>query len=166
MNKVIKNSLILFIESLILSLILLFIIQQIDTDLLVSLFYPIELPLPDILRLTGLIISSLGLILIAWANYILLHINKIGLKDREPFHVPSSLALTGPYKFSRNPIYFGAIVMVFGLFILSASITILILNCFCFLLFRFSFVKWEEEKLEEKFGQNYLDFKKRVRRWI
>ncbi|MHA1990878.1 MAG: methyltransferase family protein [Candidatus Hodarchaeales archaeon] len=164
-NQLLKPIIIL-IEATILSTILSIVIIAIDLELLLKIFYPIEIPIPAPYNYFGAIFIIIGFILLVWANYILLYVNKIGLKDREPFHVPSSLALTGPYKFTRNPIYLGAILMAFGVFILVQSITVLIITVLLFFLFRFSFIKWEEKKLEEEFGQDYLNFKQKVRRWI
>ncbi|MHA2365335.1 MAG: methyltransferase family protein [Candidatus Hodarchaeales archaeon] len=160
-----KDIIILLVESTILSILLVMVSRIIDQDFLLKIFFPLEIPISAPYYYFGAILLVIGFIIIVWANYILLAVNKIGLRDREPFHIPSSLALTGPYKFSRNPIYFGVIVSVFGGFILIRSFTILIVDVLLYFLFRW-FIKWEEKSLEKAFGQDYLEFKQRVRRWI
>ena len=147
-------------------MILTLVIKAIDKEILIIFFYPIEINLQIELQISGIVFILIGFLFIIWANYVLLNVNKISLKDREPFHVPSSLALTGPYKLSRNPIYFGVLLAIFGFFIIIESITVLILNILCFLIFRIGLIRWEEEHLENKFGQDYINYKKRVRRWI
>lgn len=164
-NQIVKPIIIL-IESTILATILVIAIREIDRELLLKILFPIEIPIPTPFNYFGMIFIVFGFTFVVWANYILLYVNRIGLEDREPFHIPSSLALTGPYKFSRNPIYFGVILMVFGVFVLIQSLTVLMIDIALFFLFRFSFIRWEEKKLEEEFGQDYLDFKQKVRRWI
>lgn len=137
-----------------------------DIDLLILIFtFPVNL-IPSPYNLLGLLLLPLGLIIIAWANYALLHIGKIGLKDREPMHRPSALVVVGPYKFTRNPIYFGVLLMLIGLGIVWSSLLIFLGVVLIFLIFRYIFIKREEIILEEAFSEKYLDFKKRVRRWI
>lgn len=114
-------------------------------------------------NLFGLLIIVLGFALIIWANYTLLR--KISLEEREPFHTPSALVLNGPFQFSRNPVYLSVIMMAFGLATLLGSLILFILPPILFSVFRF-FIRWEEKKLEETFGEDYLEFKRRVRRWM
>ncbi|MHA2252849.1 MAG: methyltransferase family protein [Candidatus Kariarchaeaceae archaeon] len=128
--------------------------------------YPEKINIPYPFNLLGLIICFLGLILVAWANFTLLVVGKIGLKAREPYHIPSNLVFKGPYKYSRNPIYLAVVIMLFGLVIVTTSLLIAILTIGVFFLFRIKFIGWEEKNLEEAFGSEYLDYKKRVRRWI
>jgi protein-S-isoprenylcysteine O-methyltransferase Ste14 len=93
-------------------------------------------------------------------------IGRISLEAREPFHVPSTLVTTGPYHYSRNPIYLGVILLSLGFAVIIMSITVLICTVVLFLFFRRFFIRWEEEKLEEAFGEEYLAYKKQVRRWL
>jgi len=102
----------------------------------------------------------------SWANYALLWIGRIGFKDREPMQRPSSLVLVGPYRFTRNPIYFGCLLIMLGLVIVWSSIVTALLLIVVYVIFRFVFIRREEILLEEEFGEEYREFKKRVRRWI
>ena len=165
LKSIIKNSLIILIETTILAIIITIIIRSIDRNLIDLLVYPIELSIPNEIQFLGFVIIIIGFIFVIWANYTLLYVKRISLRDREPFHVPSSLALTGPYKFSRNPIYLGVLLLILGTCLLMESITVFIVAILCYIIFRF-FIKWEEEHLENKFGQQYIEFKKKVRRWI
>jgi len=105
-------------------------------------------------------------VLVIWANYTLLFVGKIGLNAREPFQTPSTLVVEGPYKFSRNPIYLAVTILLIGLAILVGSLSIFIVAIVLFIIFQKWFVGWEEKKLEEVFGEEYLEYKKRVRRWL
>jgi len=153
------------VMSTILSIILVFIITM-NFQVVIDFFFPVDPFIPFPYNLCGLLVSVLGFALSIWANYGLLYIGKIGLKAREPFHTPSTLVVEGPYRFSRNPIYLGAIMMILGLAILLSSLTLFIITIALFILFRVWFIRWEEKKLEEAFGQDYLEFKRRVRRWL
>ncbi|OLS23158.1 MAG: hypothetical protein HeimC2_27760 [Candidatus Heimdallarchaeota archaeon LC_2] len=128
--------------------------------------FPENINTPYPYNLLCFMIIFLGLILVAWANYTLLVIGKIGLKAREPFHIPSKLVFEGPYKHSRNPIYLAVVIMLVGLAIVTTSLLLTILTLVLFFLFHIKFIGWEEKNLEEVFGDEYLDYKKRVRRWI
>ncbi|MHA1543435.1 MAG: methyltransferase family protein, partial [Candidatus Hodarchaeales archaeon] len=115
-------------------------------------------------NLSGLLIGVLGFALIIWANYTLLQ--KITLDEREPFHTPSALVLNGPFQFSRNPVYLSVIMMTLGLAIFFGSLILFIFPPILFIVFHRFLIRWEEKKLEETFGEEYLDFKRNVRRWI
>lgn len=78
----------------------------------------------------------------------------------------NTLLTSGPYAFSRNPLYLGGNVFIFlGASLLLGSpsgigITLLHLPLIDL------FIRREERQLEEKFGQQWRDYKARVRRWI
>ncbi|RLC65926.1 MAG: hypothetical protein DRH97_07330 [Chloroflexi bacterium] len=127
-------------------------------------FPPNVIPYPY--NFVGIPLIPVGMLLIIWANYALLWIGRIGFKDREPMQRPSSLVLDGPYRFTRNPIYFGCLLIMLGLVIVWSSIVTALLLIVVYVIFRFVFIRREEIILEEEFGEEYREFKKRVRRWV
>ncbi|MHA1963239.1 MAG: methyltransferase family protein [Candidatus Thorarchaeota archaeon] len=141
-------------------------IFDIDGQILVDIFtFPADI-IPQPFNLVGLMLIPVGMFLIIWANYALLHIGKIGLRDREPMQRPSNLVLAGPYRFSRNPLYFGGLLALLGLVIVWSSVVTAFLTILAYIIVRYMFIRREEVILEEEFGDEYLDFKKRVRRWV
>lgn len=122
--------------------------------------------LPQPYNYIGILFIPVGMFLVIWANYALLWIGRIDFRDREPMQRPSSLVLVGSYKFTRNPIYFGVLLMMFGLVIVWSSIVTAFFLIVVYIIFRFIFIRKEEVILEEEFGEEYLDFTKRVRRWV
>ncbi|MHA2027163.1 MAG: methyltransferase family protein [Candidatus Thorarchaeota archaeon] len=141
-------------------------IFNIDGQILVDIFtFPVDI-IPQPYNLVGLLLIPIGMLLIIWANYALLHIGKIGLRNREPMQKPSNLVLAGPYRFSRNPLYLGALVSLLGLVIVWSSVVIAFLMILVYIIFRYLFIKREELILEEEFGDQYREFKKRVGRWV
>ena len=81
-------------------------------------------------------------------------------------HKTSSLVVTGIFKYSRNPMYLGLLMIVIStsIFYLNIfSITTPIL--FYFWINRFQ-IKREEIFLTEKFGKEYLLYMTKTRRWI
>ena len=161
----IKTFIIMLVESIILSIILVAIIKiPIVEEALFEIIFPENPLILFPYNLIGLLILVLGLALIIWANYTLLQ--KISLEEREPFHTPSALVLNGPFQFSRNPVYLSVIMMAFGLATLLGSLILFILPPIFFIIFHRFLIRWEEKKLEETFGEDYLEYKRHVRRWF
>ena len=80
--------------------------------------------------------------------------------------IPKKLITIGLFRFSRNPNYLGMVVALLGEAIfLGSLITFIIPILFVILINKFN-TNFEEEILEKKFGKRYLNYKKRVRRWI
>jgi protein-S-isoprenylcysteine O-methyltransferase Ste14 len=139
---------------------------NISEQVVVDFFtFPTDI-IPQPFNLVGLLLVPVGFLLIIWANYTLLHIGKIGLRAREPMQKPSNLVLAGPYRFSRNPLYFGVLLVLLGLVIVWSSVVTAILTILVYIIFRNVFIKKEEVILEVEFGEEYRNFKNRVRRWI
>jgi protein-S-isoprenylcysteine O-methyltransferase Ste14 len=78
----------------------------------------------------------------------------------------SELVTKGMYRFSRNPMYVGLFfwLLGWGLY-LGNFVAFLVLPAFVYVLTEMQ-IKPEEVLLEKKFGQAYLDYMKRVRRWL
>lgn len=71
---------------------------------------------------------------------------------------------TGPFSFSRNPIYLGLILIVLGGLLALRSYTVLLIP---FVISYFYKAVLKEEKILEKhFGKEYLEYKSKVRRFI
>ena len=83
-----------------------------------------------------------------------------------PFQESSYLVTEGLFNYSRNPIYLGMIITLIGLWIFLGSLTpVFIIPIFTWLI-QEMFIKEEERMLEEKFGEEYREYKATVRRWI
>jgi protein-S-isoprenylcysteine O-methyltransferase Ste14 len=83
-----------------------------------------------------------------------------------PFEEATALVTGGIFRFTRNPMYLGMFMMVFGAGFLMGSVGALIPLLIFMLIIRFNFVAGEEHFMEAAFGQQYLDYKSKVRRWI
>ena len=77
-----------------------------------------------------------------------------------------NLVVSGPYKFTRNPMLFGAflIYLAFALFI--NSITSVVIVCAIFVFMLTVVVKMEEKRLLKDFGDQYEEYRKRVSMFI
>lgn len=84
----------------------------------------------------------------------------------KPFEQSTTLITGGPYRFSRNPMYLGMVVTLFGVAVLLgtpaafAPIPVLIR------LLTQRFIRIEESMLMDMFGEDYAAYCRKVRRWI
>jgi protein-S-isoprenylcysteine O-methyltransferase Ste14 len=78
----------------------------------------------------------------------------------------TTLVTTGIYKISRNPAYLSLVLFYIGLSFLINSIWILILILPAIYSVQKFCIEREEKYLESKFGSQYLNYRKQVRRWL
>jgi len=79
---------------------------------------------------------------------------------------PNQLVLDGPFRISRNPIYLSGVATSFGLAILLGSLITFVFPPALWVTLSGLYIPAEEELLEKTFGERYLEYKRRVRRWI
>jgi protein-S-isoprenylcysteine O-methyltransferase Ste14 len=79
---------------------------------------------------------------------------------------PVKMVSSGLYKYSRNPMYMGVITTVTGQGIFFQYSILLWYSLFLFIVFTLVVIFIEEPHLEEKFGEEYTNYKKRTRRWL
>ena len=78
----------------------------------------------------------------------------------------TSLVTSGIYRFSRNPIYLGMLLVLIGLVVALASPVAVVLSA-AFVLYMGRFqIRPEEQTLSALLGQDYRDYAARVRRWV
>ena len=83
-----------------------------------------------------------------------------------PSKTPSLLVTDGFHRLCRNPMYTGMLTSLIGAFVMLGSTTpVVALPLFYGLIGR-HFIAHEERVLEQQFGEEYLAYKRRVRRWI
>jgi protein-S-isoprenylcysteine O-methyltransferase Ste14 len=84
----------------------------------------------------------------------------------KPFETSSTLITNGVFRLSRNPMYLGFALLLGGVAIFLGSLSALIVLPIFAVLIEKNFIIREEKSLEKTFGQVYLDYKRKVRRWI
>ncbi|MCP3940603.1 MAG: isoprenylcysteine carboxylmethyltransferase family protein [Desulfobacteraceae bacterium] len=84
----------------------------------------------------------------------------------EPWTTTPEIIITGIYRYTRNPMYFGLGLIQSAIGIGLVNIWILLLLPASFLTVYHIAIKHEEIYLEEKFGKSYINYKNQVRRWI
>jgi protein-S-isoprenylcysteine O-methyltransferase Ste14 len=78
----------------------------------------------------------------------------------------TALVATGPFRFSRNPLYVALTLMYLGLSLLSNALWVLVLIVPVMVLMHYGVVRREERYLEAKFSDAYRDYRSRVRRYL
>ena len=83
-----------------------------------------------------------------------------------PTRPTSAIVQTGPYRYSRNPIYVGMFAIIAGAAIALDSLWQFAALALFYLVIRWGVVAREEAYLARKFGAEYADYVSRVRRWL
>ena len=111
---------------------------------------------------SGRVVFVLALALAVWA---------MDTMTRAGTNVPTNRPTTaivesGPYRFTRNPIYMGMFGGLIGLAIAFDNLWLLLMLVPFALVIRYGVVAREEAYLERKFGEPYRGYRQRVRRWL
>ena len=123
---------------------------------------PTALIVPGAWRLLGILPVILGVV-ISYAAEKQFH--QAGTTV-QPFKESSQLVTQGLYRFSRNPMYLGMALVLLGVALLLCSlISFLVVIIFAGWI-HFQFIRYEEQMLAPQFGQDWLEYKESVRRWI
>jgi protein-S-isoprenylcysteine O-methyltransferase Ste14 len=77
-----------------------------------------------------------------------------------------ALVTDGPFRRTRNPLYLAAIGFYLAVTLLVNAVWPLVLLPVLVAVLHWGVVRREERYLEEKFGEDYRDYRRRVRRWI
>jgi protein-S-isoprenylcysteine O-methyltransferase Ste14 len=110
----------------------------------------------------GAVIFASGFALAIWA---IATMSRAGTRV-ETYRPTSAIVTSGPYRFARNPIYVGMFLGQIGLGVGFNSLWFLVTLVPFYLVIRYGVVAREEAYLERKFGDVYLSYKARVRRWL
>ncbi len=85
--------------------------------------------------------------------------------DIKPFEESSFLILAWPYTVSRNPIYFCMIIFLLGWGVFLQTLSAFVIIPIFALWVHYTFVLQEEIMLQDRFSNDYLAYKNKVRRW-
>ena len=78
----------------------------------------------------------------------------------------TSLVDEGIYRYTRNPMYFGLLIILFSIALYLKNLgSFLVLPLYMLFITKYQILP-EEEALENIFGEIYKNYKKKVRRWI
>ena len=125
--------------------------------------YPLQfVPLSIPAGWVGGLVFAMAFALAMWG---IVAITKAG--SRVETTVPTTAIVeTGPYRFTRNPIYMGFFLGLIRLAIGFDSLWVLAMLVPFYVVIRYGVVAREEAYLERKFGDIYRGYRSRVRRWL
>lgn len=83
-----------------------------------------------------------------------------------PFEPARCLVTVGPYRYTRNPMYLGLLVMLIGLLLVLGSVTPVVAIIAFETIVSTRFIEPEERALESHYGDAFRRYKAAVRRWI
>lgn len=135
---------------------------------------PRELGLPPPLRLLGTALALAGLGMMVWtfrvrgfvgvavSTYITYWkiVNGAPLEAKSGREEP--LVVAGPYKYARNPLYFGVVLIVLGLALDTSSSFVLITTAIVFAWFRVLLIPYEEREMRALFGAQFERYSAQV----
>ena len=129
---------------------------------LVSWFYPSQFLPMGWGRILGIGLSVFGLavIFIAWLQM------RQAKTSIEPWHPTTAILSSGVFSISRNPIYVAMVLGYVGVVLLFDLLWALPTLVLVLVVMHYGVILREENYLEQKFGEEYLSYKGKVRRWI
>lgn len=130
--------------------------------LLLNSYMPIGRWLHYPWRYIGIILMAGGFLLGLGSG---MYFRKLGTNPR-PGSQATLIVKTGAFRYTRNPMYTGLITILTGLAILLGTYSPLAVIPIVFLILQYLFVLREEKWMESWFGDEYLEYKKQVPRWL
>ena len=110
----------------------------------------------------GFSLFLFGVILNLWTDKLF----KEGETTVKPFEDPSLLITSGPFRFSRHPMYLGMASILLGIAFILGTVVAFVYPFLFVVTMEIMFILYEESDLERVFGDEYLDYRRRVRRWV
>jgi protein-S-isoprenylcysteine O-methyltransferase Ste14 len=119
--------------------------------------------MPDILSVVGMILVTIGLIILTVTISMLIRIGKGTLA---PWSPTRKLVVTGIYSYVRNPMISGVTTALLGESLIFHSTAIFVWYILFFIINTMYFVLMEEPGLIRRFGDEYIEYTRNVPRWI
>lgn len=114
---------------------------------------------PPLNSFIGGLIFLIGFALYTWT---IMLFARIGQGTQTPIVPTQRLVTTGPYAYSRNPMFLGALLMIIGFGIILNSVAAIVLGLIIPISYLIFIKLVEEKELEARFGQEYLEYKQQV----
>ena len=130
--------------------------------LLANRLYPLAFVPRGLWRVLGLPLI-LGGLLIGFLGFRAMRQAETDVDPRQP---TTAIVTEGPYRFTRNPLYLSMTLIYAGITALANALPAAVLLPIVLRIMRRGVIELEERYLERKFGDEYLNYKARVRRWV
>ena len=135
------------------------LLASIVLQIILLFSFPISVDLSSLLGLI-LILSGISLVFVSFRLMRKMKTTFI------PDGTPEVLISSGPFKFSRNPIYLGMLTILVGVAFLMSSLSAIIIAFVFGTIINFTWIAHEEKKLHELFSEDWENYSSKVRRWI
>lgn len=138
------------------------VVSHIFAVLLLRWYLPLPFVFPNALEWLGYALLVVGVAL-AWSarkQFVQAH------TTRQPYGSVTTIVTSGPYRFSRNPIYLGFVCLLIGFSLVFKTYWGLILSPLFIVLMNTLVIQHEEAYLARKFGEIYISYQSHVRRWL
>ena len=116
--------------------------------------------LPYPLLSTVCIIAGFMVLLLAWLQF------KRSATAVCPTVETSRIVKNGLYRYTRNPMYLGMLLMLLGASFMMGTIPSMLAPVVFFLIIDKVFIPYEEDKLQAAFGDSYNEYMGATRRWL
>ena len=117
--------------------------------------------IPFPFNLSGLIFMYVGLIMNKNARDLF-----IKYQTSHRYEGSTYLIKDGIYSRTRNPMYLGMSIFILGAAICFGNIISLVIPFLFLSIIHLIFIPFEEKNMETTFGKDYIEYKKKVRKWI
>ena len=135
------------------------LLASIVLQIILLFSFPISVDLSSLLGLI-LILSGISLVFVSFRFMRKMKTTFI------PDGTPEILISSGPFRFSRNPIYLGMLSILVGAAFLMSSLSAIIIAFVFGIIINFTWIAHEEKKLHELFSEDWENYSSKVRRWI
>ena len=136
------------------------------TSLVIGLVFRALVPTPFLPRglafMLGAILIAIAVWLSVWGVRVM---HRAGTSEKTSLPT-TALVTTGPFRYSRNPLYVSLTLAYLGIAVAAQSLWALALLIVVLAVVQRGVIDREERYLERRFGEDYLRYKGRVRRWI
>jgi protein-S-isoprenylcysteine O-methyltransferase Ste14 len=122
----------------------------------------IQVP-PDAFKIAGIIVYILG---ISMQLYTTSLFGRYAQGTLAPWQPTQKLVIRGPYRYCRNPMITGVLMMLLGEALFFNALGIMIWTCIFFVMNTMYFIFKEEPAMLKRFGEAYTEYKKHVPRWV
>ncbi len=134
------------------------IVIPLAVGIIIEIFFSRQLfPSSVFLLVLALMLLIFGLTFMIWS------VREVGMLDMV---APERLITSGPYSFSRNPMYVSWISIYLSVFFINRSLWLLLLLFVAILITHYVVIIREERILRQKFGDQFEKYCERVRRYI
>ena len=121
-------------------------------------------------KFLGLPLAPLGIALVAVASipsvWAIVLFRREGTEVSPTSPANRTLVTSGPYRFTRNPMYLGLVIVTLGIAVWVGAWPMFIAPIAVFATANWIHIPFEEDKMRRQFGATYDGYVRRVRRWV